>query len=105
MRSRRRFFAAWRAIERKGVVPIPPARNTAGRKALPCSTIMPFGPSTCTGRPGDADLSTRLNAVLRMRVAIISSGSSGAEASVNVRLGFDQRHEHVLPRLVCEDGG
>src|SRR3989442_10621847 len=47
---------------------MPPARKTAGRAASSCSTISPFGPSILTGVPAAADLSTRLNALSRMRV-------------------------------------
>jgi hypothetical protein len=44
-------------MKRKGVTPMPPARNTAGRVASSCSTISPLGPSIRTGVPRAADLS------------------------------------------------
>src|SRR6185503_18883283 len=78
--------AASRAMARKGVMPMPPARNTACRAASSCSTIRPAGPSISTSRPGAAPLSARLNALSRIRVAIVRCGSCGAEAILNVRL-------------------
>ncbi|MNC87204.1 hypothetical protein D3C83_29090 [compost metagenome] len=66
-------------------MPMPPARNTAGRAASSCSTISPLGPSIVTATPSGAVFNTRLNAVSRMRVASINSASWGALAIVNVR--------------------
>src|SRR4051812_34274461 len=86
MRCARRRCRASRSMERKGVMPMPPARNTAGRAASACSTIMPAGPSIVAAAPASSVRSRDLKALSRMRVANISSPSCGAEAMVNVRL-------------------
>lgn len=49
-----------------GVIPMPPAGNTAGHAASSCSTLTPLGASTRALMPSGADLSTRLNAVFRI---------------------------------------
>src|SRR5689334_12544315 len=87
MRCGRRACAACRAIERNGVMPMPPAMNTAGREGSWCSVISPSGPSRPTRQPTGPEPSRRLNAVSRIRLATISSGSCGAEAIVKVRVG------------------
>src|SRR6267378_261998 len=68
-----------------GVMPMPPARNTAGRVSAPSSVNLPAGPRNCIRRPDCIDLSTRLNAVSRMRVAMTSSFSCGALTMEKVR--------------------
>src|SRR5688572_31426567 len=58
-------------------MPMPPARNTAGRAASSSSTISPLGPSILTAVPMGAVFRTRLNAVSRMRVASSERANSG----------------------------
>ena len=65
---------------RKGVIPIPPETMTAGRAALLCKRRSPNGPSILTSLPNGSVLNTRLKAVLRIRVAIMSVSSKGALA-------------------------
>src|SRR5262245_3441445 len=68
-----------------GVIPIPPARKTAGRASAGSRVNIPAGPRRLTRPPEGIALSTRLNAVSRMRVAITSSFSWGALAMEKVR--------------------
>src|SRR5690349_12501513 len=68
-----------------GVTPIPPARNAAGRVSAASSVNRPAGPRRLTRPPEGIALSTRLNAVSRMRVAMTSSLSWGALTIENVR--------------------
>ena len=49
--------------------------------------MTPAGPSISILVPSAAAASVRLKALARMRVAIMSSGSCGAEAMVNARVG------------------
>src|SRR5215472_12604364 len=69
----------------KGVTPMPPARNTAGRESAGSSVNSPAGPRRLTRPPAAMPLSTRLNAVSRMRVAMTSSFSCGALTIEKVR--------------------
>ena len=62
---------------RNGVIPIPPARRTAGRAAW-CSRRSPNGPSIFTSVPSGIACRTRLNAVSRRRVVIVITSSRGA---------------------------
>src|SRR5262245_24553266 len=71
---------------RKGVMPMPPARKTAGRAAFWLRIKEPKGPTIRTSVPSGMVLRTRLNAVSRMRVAIIKSGSPGALAIEKFRI-------------------
>src|SRR5262245_2216239 len=69
-----------------GVMPIPPAINTAARAGSSCSVIWPSGPTSFSLAPAGSDLSARLKWLpSRMRVVITSSLSCGALASENVR--------------------
>ena len=68
-----------------GVIPIPPARNTAGLAEFLCSVKEPIGASIFTAVPSGIFFSDRLNAVSRMRVANISWSSNGALAMEKVR--------------------
>lgn len=70
----------------KGVMPMPPASNTAGLAVFLCSVNDPIGPSILTPSPSGTVLSTRLNAVSRMRVAMVICSSKGALAIENVRI-------------------
>src|SRR5215469_9279615 len=65
---------------RKGVMPIPPAINTAGREGSGSSVKSPNGPVTLTSVPIGIAPRTRFIAVLRIRVANIRFGSQGALA-------------------------
>src|SRR5258706_55672 len=69
----------------KGVMPMPPARNTAGRLSAGSRVNTPAGPRRPTRPPAGIALSTRLNAVSRMRVAMTSSVSWGALTIEKVR--------------------
>jgi hypothetical protein len=69
----------------KGVMPMPPARKTAGRASAGSSVNIPAGPRRATRPPWGIAFSTRLNAVSRMRVAITSSFSWGALTIEKVR--------------------
>src|SRR5690348_8224340 len=70
---------------RNGVMPIPPARNTAGRCARLCNFKSPHGPSTSSTVPNGHVFKHRFIAVSRMRVANMMSGSCGALAIENAR--------------------
>src|ERR1035437_9126322 len=71
---------------RKGVMPIPPARNTGVLLTLLWRIRLPDGPSIFTAEPCGIAFNTRLNAVLRIRVATIRVSSWGALAMENVRV-------------------
>src|ERR1035441_8159168 len=109
---------------RNGVMPIPPARNTAVRVTSLWRVRLPDGPSSLTAEPSGIVFNTRLNAVSRIRVATIRVSSSGPLAIENVRvfpsasvswgshkvisrdwpaslLGFAQSHIERLARLEC----
>src|SRR5215469_2238248 len=70
---------------KKGVIPIPPARSTAGFAEVLCSVKEPVAGSTFTAVPIGIAFKDRLKAVSRMRVANISRSSNGALAIENVR--------------------
>src|SRR5580704_3291532 len=71
---------------RMGAIPMPPARNTAGRVMSLCSVKDPLGRLTMNFVPRAADFSAVLKAVFRMRIAImIGSLSRGEPASEKVR--------------------
>jgi hypothetical protein len=67
-----------------GVTPIPPAMKIAGRERLLWSISDPDGPSSRTCSPIGRVFRVRLNALSRMRVAMVSSGSEGALTRENV---------------------
>src|SRR5262245_30662446 len=69
-----------------GVMPMPPARNTAGRESAGSRVNSPAGPRRPTRPPAGIAFSTRLYAVSRMRVEITSSDSCGALTIEKVRL-------------------
>src|ERR1035441_2997776 len=71
---------------RNGVMPIPPARNTAVRVTSLWRVRLPDGPSILTAEPSGIVFNTRLNAVSRIRVATIRVSSSGPLAIENVRV-------------------
>src|SRR5437870_3893068 len=71
---------------RKGVIPIPPARNTAGLDEFLCSVKEPIGESIFTSVPRGIFFSERLNAVSRMRVANINWFSKEGLAIEKVRV-------------------
>ena len=68
-----------------GVIPIPPARNTAGLAEFLCSVKEPIAESMFTTVPSGIFFSERFNAVSRMRVANLSWSSNGALAIEKVR--------------------
>src|SRR6266849_903499 len=71
---------------RIGVIPMPPARNTAGLVTSLCRVNDPLGRLTVNFVPRAAAFNAFLNAVLRMRIAImIGSLSRGELASEKVR--------------------
>src|SRR5579884_2442895 len=76
--------AARTTMLRNGVMPMPPARRTAARAELLCSTRLPNGPSIFTWLPTGSFSNTRLKAEPRIRVAIRRVSSCGALASENV---------------------
>src|ERR1044071_2820653 len=67
----------------KGVIPIPPARKTAGLDELLCSVNEPIGPSILTSVSAAAVRRKRLKAVSLIRVANRRYSSSGALAIEN----------------------
>src|SRR5579885_2693185 len=78
------FHAQRTTMLRNGVMPMPPARRTAARAELLCSTRLPNGPSIFTWLPTGSFSNTRLKAEPRIRVAIRRVSSCGALASENV---------------------
>src|ERR1039458_6996961 len=70
---------------RNGVMPIPPARNTAARVKLSGRVKSPDGPSIFTVVPSGIVFNTRLNAVSRIRVATIRVSSLGPLAIEKLR--------------------
>jgi hypothetical protein len=71
---------------RKGVIPIPPARNTAGLNEFLWSVKDPIGESIFISVPRGIFFSERLNAVSRMRVVNIKWFSNGELAIEKVRV-------------------
>src|SRR5215469_13894258 len=67
-----RSWSACFTMLKKGVIPIPPARSTAGFAEFLCSVKEPIACSTFTEVPSGTVFKYRLNAVSRMRVANIS---------------------------------
>src|ERR1700675_2865253 len=75
-----------RRMLRIGEIPMPPARNTAGRGMSVCSVKDPRGRLTMNFVPKAAVFKALLKAVLRMRMAImIESLSKGELAREKVR--------------------
>ena len=70
----------------KGVIPIPPARNTAGLAEFLCSVKEPIAEPIITWVPSGTFFSDRLNAVSRIRVANIRWFSKGELAIEKVRI-------------------
>src|ERR1017187_2441120 len=70
---------------RNGVMPIPPARNTAARVKPSGRVKSPDGPSIFTAAPSGIVLNTCLNAVSRIRVATIRVSSLGPLAIEKLR--------------------
>src|SRR6185436_3874426 len=69
-----------------GVMPMPPAMNTAARAGSSCSVMLPAGPTSLTFAPAGRAFSACLKWLpSRMRVATMSPFSYGALASENVR--------------------
>ena len=68
------------------MIPISPARKTAGLEEFLCNVNEPLGPSICTAVPSGMLLSTRLKALSRILVAIVSWSSNGGLAMENVRM-------------------
>jgi hypothetical protein len=62
---------------RNGVIPIPPARKTAGRETFLCNAKDPIGPFIVTSAPIARRDNARLKAVSRMRVATTISSANG----------------------------
>jgi hypothetical protein len=71
---------------RKGVIPIPPARNTAALAEFLCIVKEPMGGSIFTSVLSGTFFSERLNAVSRMRVVNINWFSKGGLAIEKVRV-------------------
>jgi len=71
---------------RNGVIPMPPARKTAGLDEFLCSVKEPLGPSILTVVPSGIRLSARLKALSRILVATIRRSSNGGLAMENVRM-------------------
>ena len=96
-----------------GVIPIPPARNTAGLAEFLCSVKEPVAESIFTTVPSRTFFSERLNAVSRMRVANLTWSSNGALAMEKVRTfpsesvsgGFSNVRSTDCPGLKSNPGG
>src|SRR5215510_15247635 len=96
-----------------GVIPIPPARNTAGLAEFLCSVKEPIAESIFTTVPSGTFVNERLNAVSRIRVANISWSSNGALAMEKVRTfplesvsgGFNNVRSEDCPGLKSNPAG
>src|SRR4029077_1927202 len=89
---------------RIGAIPMPPARNTAGRVISLCSVKDPRGRLTMNFVPKAAAFNALLKAVLRMRIAImIGFRSRGELASEKVReLSLSlPMHGYVKTKSAC----
>src|SRR5215467_12652688 len=96
-----------------GVIPMPPARNTAGLAEFLCRVKEPIAESIFTTVPSGTFFNERLNAVSRIRVANISSSSNGALTMEKVRIfpsesvsgGFSNVRSTDCPGLKSNPGG
>jgi hypothetical protein len=70
----------------KGVIPIPPARNTAGLTGFLCSVKEPSAEPIFTSVASGTFFSERLKAVSRIRVVKTNSFSNGGLAMEKVRV-------------------
>src|SRR5262245_26154393 len=97
---------AWRMILKNGVIPIPPARNTAGFSDLRCNTNEPPGWSILTCRPGEALLSTALKSCVshpRGDHEIIIEGRTGDRKRPRIAfcIGLRRVRQGQIHRLTC----
>ena len=70
-----------RSIERKTVIPMPPATKTYSSPVSSGSRNEPFGSSTCTSSPTSSSASVCLKAVSRSRVASPTTPRSVGEVA------------------------
>src|SRR5664280_67410 len=88
----------------KGVIPIPPARNTAGLAEFLCSVKDPIGESIFTSVPRGIFFSERLNARVahaggKHQLSFIWRAGDRKSSRVPLRVGFRRTDKYNVSRL------